>query len=783
MSTNEVKDTKGAKESLIGQEISGCEILQKTAEGGMGAVYRARHKALNRIVCVKILSPALANDKKAVDLFLSEARAVAELDHPNIVNVYNVGKERGYYFIVMSFIEGQTLSMMLKRQKVLPIGLVLDLFDGILKGLNMAHEKGIIHRDIKPSNILIDQDMRPKIVDFGIAKKVDKEKGSTKTTELAGTAYFIAPEQALGRDLDTRADLYSIGASMYYVLTGQFPYNGKNTIDIIQKHINDPVPNPSKLRKDLPPWLSLAIQKLMSKDPAKRFQTAKETYVYFQKMRAEDQLRLKNGTGGLAIDLGTDTALKLSQDSPIENTDSIKRKRQEEAAKRVTQSSGRTGKPVLLPGLEESPVEKPKPVAAPQPAILPPPPPPQGFVPPDDPFAVQPKVEEPKEFKEAFSVRRWIDFAWLPVLMVFSLGISYVFFLFGKICSVHTSPTLGFIANLLAPVTGSENAPHQLVLAGICMVVFLLVFASASIRAFSRNTMGLIIIAGVSYMAGLFTPQVPYWDLTGITRYIFSPEYNLCYLVVAAMWAMSICWQAKRTWVQSFLGTALIALSMVLVYAATGLEIPANPDGLFTKWLLLAGLGCALGAVACLFSKRDGQSSIIAPTLLLLAGIACVWIYNVSGLANRMNTTLDVLASKIDAGIKHSNGPDVSQEVIGGYVSMFQNDSLVKLGSTREINNMTPEDKYKYLNQQISIYSKDAVPEHYRPLMIEMLSAYYTSGESKMNILAWDYSVGYPIQNFNNNAQDNNAYYFLLTILYWFGIIGCACNIVFREEL
>ena len=128
MSTNEVKDTKGAKESLIGQEISGCEILQKTAEGGMGAVYRARHKALNRIVCVKILSPALANDKKAVDLFLSEARAVAELDHPNIVNVYNVGKERGYYFIVMSFIEGQTLSMMLKRQKVLPIGLVLDLF-------------------------------------------------------------------------------------------------------------------------------------------------------------------------------------------------------------------------------------------------------------------------------------------------------------------------------------------------------------------------------------------------------------------------------------------------------------------------------------------------------------------------------------------------------------------------------------------------------------------------------------------------------------------------------
>ena len=209
--------------SLVGKEISGCEILNKVAEGGMGAVYKARHKALNRIVCVKILSPALANDKKAVELFLTEARAIAELDHPNIVNVYNVGKEKGYYFIVMSFIEGQTLSVLLKKNKVLPIGLVLDLFEGVLLGLDAAHAKGIIHRDIKPSNILINPQGQAKLVDFGIAKKVNKEKGSTKTTELAGTAYFIAPEQALGKDLDTRADLYSLGASLYYVLTGQFP--------------------------------------------------------------------------------------------------------------------------------------------------------------------------------------------------------------------------------------------------------------------------------------------------------------------------------------------------------------------------------------------------------------------------------------------------------------------------------------------------------------------------------------------------------------------------------
>ncbi len=120
----------------------------------------------------------------------------------------------------MSYIEGQTLSMMLKKNRVLPIGLVLDLFEGVLLGLNAAHEKGIIHRDIKPSNIIVTPQGQAKLLDFGIAKKIDKDKGSTKTTELAGTAYFIAPEQALGRDLDTRADLYSIGASLYYVVTG-----------------------------------------------------------------------------------------------------------------------------------------------------------------------------------------------------------------------------------------------------------------------------------------------------------------------------------------------------------------------------------------------------------------------------------------------------------------------------------------------------------------------------------------------------------------------------------
>ena len=771
---------KNPKESLIGTDISGCEILQKVAEGGMGAVYKARHKALNRIVCVKILSPALANDKKAVELFLSEARAVAELDHPNIVNVYNVGKERGYYFIVMSFIEGQTLSIMLKRRKVLPVNLVLDLFDGILKGLNVAHEKGIIHRDIKPSNILINSEMHPKIVDFGIAKKVDKDKGTTKTTELAGTAYFIAPEQALGRDLDTRADLYSIGASMYYVLTGQFPYNGKNTIDIIQKHINDPVPDPSKIRKDLPPWLAQAIQKLMSKDPAKRFQTAKETYLFFQKMRAEDQLRLKSGATGSVIDLETDSSLKIVKESPVVTTESIKKKRHEALLKNANTASNNS-KPVLLPGLNESPVVAPKPK---EPVRTQTPPPP---IPADyhtnkfnaDNQDVSPLVVA-QTHKSHFKWTNLMDFAWIPVLMALSLASSYVFFLFGKICSVHVSPNLGFIANLVAPLTASQSAPYQLPIAGVCLIMLAAIFASSSIRAFSRSTMGLLVIAFISYMAGLFTPQVPYWDIKGIGDFIFSPEYSLCYFVVAGMWALSLCWRATLTKAEMFLGSALVILTVVLAYTATGLSIAPYTAGAVTKWLAFLGLLFALGAIYYLVTQKGVHSSIMAPTLCLFAAVACVWTYNVSGLANTMNTTLKVLASKINAG--EMSRPSTQKDDEVGYVSVFQSEAFAHFNTFKRINLLSPEEKYKYLDKQITVFTKDSIPESYRPLMIEMLSAYYLSGPSRMTLLAWDYALGYPIQNFNQNAQNNNAYYFLLTLLYWFGILGCAANIVFRED-
>ena len=601
--------------SLVGQEISGCEILNKVAEGGMGAVYKARHKALNRIVCVKILSPGLANDKKAVQLFLTEARAIAELDHPNIVNVYNVGKEKGYYFIVMSFIEGNTLSILLKKNKVLPIGVILDLFEGVLLGLEAAHEKGIIHRDIKPSNILITPQGQPKLVDFGIAKKVDKDKGSTKTTELAGTAYFIAPEQALGRDLDIRADLYSVGASLYYVLTGQFPYNGKNTIDIIQKHINDPVPDPAKIRSDMPGWLSLAVQKLMSKNPDDRFSTAKETYLYFKKMRAEDQLKVKMGKSGRAIDLGEEGPLRIVKEEKL-NTESIKKQRAAQMPIRQTTTS--SSQLPLMPQLDDSvpdinteprkniPAEKANMLTAEE-------------VVPGNPFVPSKKVKnilpDAHRTEMAKALKRICIF--LPLFIVFTIGISYLFCTLGKICSVHVSEHAGFFSNLIMPLFPTQYAPNQLSVTVYALIGLVLIFVSSNLQAFSRSTTFLLIIALVSYMAGLFTPEVPFMELSHLSRFIFTPEYYLCYFVLALVWAIGLCWTINRTTAQGVLGASLGILSIVLAYLSAHLTITPDSQSLIVKVIFYAALFCGILFVYYLIAKNE-KERILFPFLLIL---------------------------------------------------------------------------------------------------------------------------------------------------------------------
>ena len=754
--------------SLIGKEISGCEILSKTAEGGMGAVYKARHKALNRIVCVKILSPSLANDKKAVELFLTEARAIAELDHPNIVNVYNVGKEKGFYFIVMSFIEGQTLSMLLKKNKILPIGQVLDLFDGVLQGLDAAHAKGIIHRDIKPSNILINPQGQAKVVDFGIAKKVDKDKGSTKTTELAGTAYFIAPEQALGRDLDTRADLYSIGASLYYVLTGQFPYNGKNTIDIIQKHINEPVPDPAKVRKDMPGWLSLGIQKLMSKNPADRFQTAKETYSYFRKMRAEEQLRLKSGAGR-AIELGDEGPLKIIKEEQF-STDTVKRQRIENyPAHRVTAPS--SSNLPSLPQMDEMPDSsaKPQPAPAKEPSIRIPQ---NNFMPQASLVSATGLQEESSKSNLIKSILQLIAF--VPLYLAFAAGIVYLYYSFGKVCSVHISEHAGFLYNMISPFVAAEYAPNQLALTALAAMGLAFILASSALKPFARSTANLLILAFCSYLAGLFTPEVPFMELSMVKQFLFTPEYCLCYLVISASWAVSLFWRINRTIPQGFLGVALVALSMTMVYLASHLSIVPDAHSVMTKGLLYAALFCSLLIAYYLLSPKEKETMLL-PSVLFLVALISLWTYSVSGLAADMNTTLRALVAKVEVKKAHVDAKNMS---ISTGVNKFS-----QVNNTNELTPLTVEEAMKFLEPQVDRLAPGVFDEETKPLFLSLLVRNYQGGRSKMKVGAWDYALSYPIKNFNENAKNNNAYFFLILMLGVLGVLGCAGNVIFGDEL
>ncbi|MDT8287792.1 MAG: serine/threonine-protein kinase [Elusimicrobiales bacterium] len=259
-----------------GTVFAGCRIAGKIGQGGMGTVYKAYYEALGKDICIKFLSPALAQDARNIEFFMREARSAARLDHPNIVHIYNFGQENGVYFIIMSYVDGQSLEDLIGEKGPLPVERACEIIVEVLEGLGHAHSKTIIHRDIKPSNILITADGLPRIVDFGLARSINEEKQLTMAGEMVGTAYFMSPEQGLAGTIDNRADLYACGATLFYILTGRHPFEGKSSIEVIHKHIGDPPPNIVLIKPDIPLWVSTVIDRSMRKKPADRYQTAEE---------------------------------------------------------------------------------------------------------------------------------------------------------------------------------------------------------------------------------------------------------------------------------------------------------------------------------------------------------------------------------------------------------------------------------------------------------------------------------------------------------------------------
>ncbi len=250
------------------------ELLGEVARGGMGVVYKARQHGLERLVALKMILGTGPKDE-AAQRFLQEARAAAALDHPNVVPIYDIGENAGRPYFTMALIDGPNLRGYADAQGVLPIPVVVSLFAQVVAGVAHAHAAGIIHRDLKPANVLIDKDGRPRVTDFGLAKRASADSHLTVTGQVVGTPSYMAPEQARdSKDVGPPADVYALGAILYFLLTGRPPLVGDSLTDLLIKVVTDaPVP-PRELRPDVPAELDALCLRCLSKAPAERFADA-----------------------------------------------------------------------------------------------------------------------------------------------------------------------------------------------------------------------------------------------------------------------------------------------------------------------------------------------------------------------------------------------------------------------------------------------------------------------------------------------------------------------------
>lgn len=249
------------------------EILDKIGSGGMSDVYKAKCHKLNRLVAIKVLKEEFSSDANFVSKFKMEAQAAAMLSHPNIVNVYDVIDEGNIHYIVMELIEGITLKNYIAKKGYLEPRESIAIAVQVAQGIAAAHEQNIIHRDIKPQNMIISRDGKVKVADFGIARAVSAQ---TLSSAAMGSVHYISPEQARGGFSDARSDIYSLGITMYEMLTGKVPFEGDNTVTIALAHLEDPVTPPRVYNSKIPPSLEKIILKCVEKKPERRYNSANE---------------------------------------------------------------------------------------------------------------------------------------------------------------------------------------------------------------------------------------------------------------------------------------------------------------------------------------------------------------------------------------------------------------------------------------------------------------------------------------------------------------------------
>ena len=263
---------------MKGQKIDGrYQIIRTIGEGGMANVYLAYDTILERDVAVKVLRGDLANDEKFVKRFQREAKAASSLNHPNIVEMYDVGEDDGNYFIVMEYVNGKTLKNLIKKRGVLSLSETIDIMLQLTSGIACAHDRYIIHRDIKPQNVMILEDGRVKITDFGIAVALNSAE-LTQTNSVMGSVHYLPPEQANGSGATVKSDIYSLGILMYELLTGKLPFKGENAVEIAIKQMKDKIPNIIEQNPNVTQSVENIVLKACAKNPQNRYETVRDMH-------------------------------------------------------------------------------------------------------------------------------------------------------------------------------------------------------------------------------------------------------------------------------------------------------------------------------------------------------------------------------------------------------------------------------------------------------------------------------------------------------------------------
>ena len=263
--------------NLTGYSLGQYQILDEIGRGGMSVVYKAWQPTLQRYVALKVLVAHLAGDAEFVQRFQQEAIVAANLNHPNIVTVYDVAQESGYLYIAMEYVEGRSLEQVVEEEGALPLPRTVHLLRQVADALDCAHQRQFVHRDVKPSNILVTADERVIVTDFGIAKAMHGSGVTsvlTQSSSVIGTPAFMSPEHIQGHEVDYRTDLYSLGIVCYQMLSGLLPFDGTTTARIFHAQVNNPPPSIRQSNPTIPEPVESALNRMLAKDPADRFPNA-----------------------------------------------------------------------------------------------------------------------------------------------------------------------------------------------------------------------------------------------------------------------------------------------------------------------------------------------------------------------------------------------------------------------------------------------------------------------------------------------------------------------------